>query len=44
MTIYLLANKPHIAVINGFQPIDEITYYQMIENGEISQIEVVDYE
>jgi hypothetical protein len=44
MTIYLINNKPHTSVSNAFKPIDAQTYYMMIENGEISNTEVVDYE
>jgi hypothetical protein len=42
MTIYLVDNKPCFAAVNGFYPIDEQTYYQMIENGEIDRMEVIE--
>jgi len=41
MTIYLIGGKPHISVSQGFQPIDALTYYMMVEQGEIDCVEEV---
>jgi hypothetical protein len=44
MIIYLINNKPHTSISNGFNPVDAQTYYMMLEQGEIDHTEVVDYE
>lgn len=41
MTVYFISGKPHIAVTNGFQPIDHLTYYMMVEENEIDHVEEV---
>lgn len=42
MSIYIINGKAHIAVPNGFQPIEYLTYMEMIESGEIDQMEVIE--
>jgi hypothetical protein len=44
MVVYFINGKPHTAVSNAFKPIDAQTYYQMIEQGEISHTEVLEYD
>jgi hypothetical protein len=44
MTIYFIDGQPHISTPYAFIPIDAQTYYMMIEQGEISHTEVVDYD
>ena len=44
MTIYLISSKPHIATLEGFKPISEYLYHEMIERGEIENMEVVDHD
>jgi hypothetical protein len=44
MRIFIVDNKPCFAVPNGFKPIDDQTYYLMIENGEIDQLEVIEHD
>lgn len=44
MTIFLINGKPHTAVSNGFKPIDNQTYYMMIERSEITHTEVIDHD
>lgn len=44
MIIYFINGKPHTAVSNGFQPIDEQTYYMMLECSEINHTEVIDHD
>jgi hypothetical protein len=41
MTVYLIGGKPYISVSNGYQPIDPMTYYMMIEENEIDRVEEV---
>jgi hypothetical protein len=42
MTIYLIDSKPHLAVMNGFKPIPDLLYHEMIERGEIKRTEVIE--
>lgn len=44
MTIFLLNGKPFISTSDGFKPIDEQTYYMMIECSEISDMEVIEHD
>ncbi|MDF1510529.1 hypothetical protein PZE06_20555 [Robertmurraya sp. DFI.2.37] len=44
MTIYLIASKPHVATQEGFKLISEYLYREMIERGEIKNMEVVEYD
>lgn len=44
MTVYLINGKPHTAVSNGFKPIDEQTYFNMIERSEIIHLEVIEHD
>lgn len=41
MEIFIVHSKPYISVENGFKPINELTYYDMIERGEIEEEGVV---
>jgi hypothetical protein len=44
MTIYIINGKPYSAVSNGFQLIDNQTYYMMIERAEITHTEVIEHD
>lgn len=44
MTIFIINGKAHMAVSNGFKPIPDLTYYEMLERSEIQRVEVLDYE
>lgn len=42
MTIYLIDYKPYFAVQNGFSPVPEYLYHELVERGEIKRMEVVE--
>jgi hypothetical protein len=44
MTIYLIHSKPYIESENGFKPISDLLYHEMIEHGEIEHMEVIEYD
>lgn len=44
MTIYFLHGKPHIATHNGFIPISDYTYMDMVNKGEIERTEVIEHD
>ncbi len=44
MNIYLVNGKPCISVMNGFYPIDEQTYYLMLEEGIQPKLEVIEHD
>jgi hypothetical protein len=42
MTIFIINGKPHTARLNSFEPIDYLTYMELIESGEINDMEVIE--
>lgn len=44
MTIFLINSKPYISVSNGFQPLSEYLYQELIERGEIDHTEVIEHD
>lgn len=44
MNIIFVDSKPCIAVSNGFQPVSDSLYHELIERGELKIVEVVEHD